>query len=299
MRKLVFVAIFTLLTTYLNAQELKCNVQVNSQQITGSEKAVFDKMQQALFEFMNQTHWTNDVFAENERIECTFLLSLSERIGTSEFKGTLQIQAKRPVYDSNYNTTIFSFLDKDIHFTFEQFQQLVFSETNYQSELTSIFAFYAYYVIGLDYDTFGEEAGNEHLRKAMTVVNSAQTSAFSGWKAGDSDQNRYWLVNNYLNPQFKYLRKAMYTYHRLGLDQMSSKLEEGRAQIADAIVGLEKVHSRNPGSLNMNVFFTSKADEVVNIFTEATPQEKTRVVPVLNRIDAGNQTKYQKILKGK
>ena len=298
MTRLLIIAVFFCVFFAANGQELKCNIQVNSQQIQGSEKAVFQKMQQGLNEFVNQTKWTDDVFAQNEKIECTFQLMLNDRIGTDVFSGTLQIQAKRPVYGTNYSTTLFSHVDKNVKFKFEQFEQLQFSETAYQSELTSLFGFYIYYILGLDYDSFSIEGGSEYFRKALTVVNVAQVSDSKGWKSNE-EENRYWLVDNHLNSRFKQLRKTSYEYHRLGLDVMADDIENGRKQIADALVALETVHARNPNSFNMNVFFTGKVQEIVNIFSKSDVQEKNRVVQVLNRIDAGNQQKYNQILKNK
>lgn len=300
MRKFILSIISVLFVVFVSAQELKCTVTINSQQIQGSEKSVFQKMQQVLNEFMNQTKWTEDVFGVNEKIECSFLLNLSERVGTDIFKGTLQIQAKRPVYNTNYSTTIFSHMDKNINFKFEQFQNLQFSETSYQSELTSLFGFYAYYILGLDYDSFSMEGGSEYFRKALAVVNAAQASESQGWKAQEkSNENRYWLIDNTLNSRFKQMRKTYYEYHRLGLDVMSEDVINGRRQIMTSLTDLDKVHSRVPNSFNMNVFFTAKAPEIVNIFTEADQQEKTTLVPVLNRINAANIQQYSKITNKK
>jgi hypothetical protein len=300
MYKIGAILIFISLTFFGFSQELKCTVQINSQQIQGSEKAVFQKMQQSLIEFMNQTKWTDEVFGANEKIECSFLLNLTERIGTDVFKGTLQIQAKRPVYNTNYSTTIFSHMDKNINFKFEQFEQLQFSEMAYQSELTALFGFYAYYILGLDYDSFSLEGGSDSFRKALSVVNVAQVSEAKGWKAQEnSKENRFWLLENHMNSRFKQLRKTNYEYHRLGLDVMQKDPEGGRKVIADAIVALEKVHLRNPNSYNMNVFFTGKVQELVNIFSASDVQQKGRVVQVLNKIDAGNMQQYNKIMKSK
>jgi hypothetical protein len=298
MKKLIFIVFLSLAHIVADGQELNCTVQVNAQQIQGVDRALFTKMQQSIFEFLNQQRWTGDTYQQHERIECSFLFNISEMLSQTEFKGTLTIQSRRPVYGTNYNTTVFTHNDKDIHFKFEQFEALVYSETTYASSLTAILGFYANFILGLDYDTFSPEGGSEYFRKALSVVNTAQSASERGWKSSEQgENNRYWLIENHLNAPFKPLRACLYQYHRLGLDVMSTKPEEGRTQILEALKQMEKVHVRVPLAFNTQVFFTTKVDEIVNVFSESTPQEKGEVVQMLNRIDPSNQNKYLKIMK--
>ncbi|MBL4625838.1 MAG: DUF4835 family protein [Flavobacteriales bacterium] len=301
MRKISAVLVlFFLLGIIGSAQELNCTVQVSSQQIQGTNKDVFTAMQQKIFEFMNTTKWTNEVFTQNERIEVSILINLSDQLSTDEFKGTLQISVRRPVYGSTYNTTIFTYKDNNFNIKFQQFEPLVYAENTNTSNLTSILAFYANYAIAMDYETFSPKGGDVYLRKALAIVNSAQSLPAKGWKAFDGTRNRYWLIENYLNKsQFAPLRNCMYQYHREGFDKMHDDAEQGRAKITEALLGLEKLHQNYPNSFNVQQFFNAKVDEIVKVYSKAKPDEKARIVSLLNKIDPGHQSKYQKILKSK
>jgi hypothetical protein len=276
-------------------QELNCQVQVLSNQIAGTDKRVFESMQTAIFEFMNTRKWTNETFKIEERIDCSILINLTEKIGTDEFKGTLQIQARRPVYKTSYNTALLNFNDNDITFKYLESQPLEFVENTYTSNLTSILGFYAYYLIGLDYDSFSLNGGTPYLQKALAVVNNSQSSGYQGWKAFDSNKNRYWLVNNMLDATFVSLRECMYNFHRKGLDVMYDNKENGRAAILQSLQDLKNVHQVKPLSFSLQVFFIAKADEIVNVFCGAYSDEKVKVVTLLNEIDPTNSNKYTKI----
>lgn len=278
------------------SQELNCTVEILTQQVQ-SDKTVFEKMQKSVYEFMNNTKWTGDEFGNEERIECSILINISERIGSDEFKATMQIQSRRPVFGSSYATTILNHNDNDIQFKYAQFDQLTFSESTYQSEITSLLAFYAYMILGYDYDTFELNGGNPYFQKALAVVNTAQSSPFgTGWQSFKSNKNRYWLVNNHLDQVFKPLRNCMYTYHRLGLDVFHERQQDARQEIANAIDLLVSIHSARPNSYNMQVFFVAKFDELVKMFTPAPQEQKAKVVEVLQKLDPGHTAKYQSIL---
>ncbi len=266
MRKLVILLFIIGAFKTSFAQELNCQVQVLSSQIAGTDKRVFESMQTAIFEFMNTRKWTNETFKIEERIDCSILINITEKIGTDEFRGTLQIQARRPVYKTSYNTALLNFNDNDITFKYLESQPLEFVENTYTSNLTSILGFYAYYVIGLDYDSFSLNGGTPYLQKALAVVNNSQSSGYQGWKAFDSNKNRYWLVNNMLDATFVSLRECMYNYHRKGLDVMADNKESGRAVILESLQELKKVHQVKPLSFSLQVFFIAKADEIVNVF---------------------------------
>jgi hypothetical protein len=300
MRKIVLVLFLFCLGISLFAQELNCTVQVSSQQIQGTNKDVFTAMQQKVFEFMNTTKWTNEVFTLDERIEVSILINLSEQVSTDEFKGSFQISVRRPVFGSTYNTTIFTYKDNDFNIKFQQFEPLVYAENTNTSNLTSILAFYANYAIAMDYETFAPKGGDVYLRKSLAIVNSAQSLSAKGWKAFDGTKNRYWLIENYLNKsQFSPLRDCMYRYHREGFDKMHDDADAGRAKITEALLGLEKLHTNYPNSFNVQQFFNAKVDEIVKVYSKAKSDEKARIVSLLNKIDPGHQSKYQKILKSK
>lgn len=299
MNKLIlFLFIISIPTIW--AQELNCKVQVLTQQISGTDKQVFETLQTAIFEFMNNRKWTNETFKTEERIDCSLIINITERVSTDEFKANLKVQSRRPVFKSSYNSVLLDYTEspKETEFTFKYIenQALDFSENTYTSNLTSVLGFYAYLIIGLDYDSFSLNGGTPYLQKALSVVNNAQNSPDIGWKAFKSDKNRYWLINNMLDASFVPLRECIYNYHRNGLDVLVDNKESGRAAILESIESLKKVHQAKPASFNVEVFFNAKSDEIVNIFSGAFPDEKSKIVPILNEIDPLNSNKYQKIL---
>ena len=247
---------------------------------------------------MNNRKWTNETFKTEERIDCSILINMTDKISSDEFKGTLQIQSRRPVFKSSYNSVLLNYNDNDVTFKYQENQPLDFVETSYTSNLTSILAYYAYLMIGLDYDSFSLNGGTPYFQKCLAVVNNAQNSGNTGWKAFDSDKNRYWIINNMLDASFTSLRECMYTYHRKGLDAMADNKEAGRAVIMESIQSLKKVHQIKPLSFSLQVFFIAKADELVNIFSGGFSDEKAKIVNLLNEIDPTNSNKYTKINAG-
>lgn len=278
------------------AQELNCTVQILAPQLqNSSDKKILQTLQQAAFEFMNNRKWTNDVFKQDERIECSVVISILEKPSADEFKGTIQVQARRPVYKSAYNSLLLNILDKNLSFKYIEYQPLEFSESSSLSNLTSILAYYAYIIIGTDYDSFSLEGGSAYFQKAQTIVSNAQTVNEKGWKSFEDNQNRYWIVENIQSSIFKPMRECIYKYHRLGFDAMSDDLVTGRAAVLQSLQLLKKVHEIKPSSYSMQLFFLAKADEVVNLFSLAEPVEKIKVMELLNEVDPANSTKYNKI----
>lgn len=283
-------------------QELLCNVQIVTQQIQGTNKQVFQTMQNVIYEFMNNTSWTNHVFDMDERIECNMVFNLKEMIGADEFKGSLQVQATRPVYNSSYNTITFFYMDEDLHFTYEEFQPLEFSLSGHdQSNLTSLLAFYAYIILGLDYDSYAANGGVPFFENAEKIVTNAQNAIHSGWRAMDDQKrhNRYWLINNILSPEFSPAREFYYSYHRLGLDKMESKPAEGRSDILNSIRLLQKLYRNKPDPFMhfLEVIYDTKSNEFANIFSEGPPEERNRAYAILTEINPANKNKYDQILK--
>jgi hypothetical protein len=280
------------------AQELRCNISISAQKIQGANKSVFETMQSDLYEFMNNRKWTDQKFAMDERIECNIFINLDEQISSDEFKGTIQVQCRRPVFNSSYETTLLNLKDNDFQAKYIEYQTLEFNETSNKDNLTNILAYYAYIVLGMDYDSFSPEGGTEFFQKALSIVNNSQNAPEKGWKAFESDRNRYWLVENILNKSYSGFRSCIYQYHRLGLDVMSDKAPEGRAAIAESLKSIQKVFRTRPSLYILQVFFDAKADELVNVFTgNSFPDERNRVSVILNECDPSNGTKYEKILK--
>ena len=280
------------------SQELRCNISISAQKIQGANKTVFETMQSDLYEFMNNRKWTDQKFAMDERIECNFFINLEEQISSDEFKGTIQIQLRRPVFGASYETILLNLKDNDFQAKYVEYQTLEFNETSNKDNLTNILAFYAYVVLGMDYDSFSPEGGTEYFQKALTIINNSQNNREKGWKAYESERNRYWLIENILNKSYAGFRSCTYQYHRLGLDLMAEKAPEGRGAIAESLKSIQKVFRARPSLYILQVFFDAKSDELVNIFSgNSFPDERSRVSVILNECDPSNGTKYEKILK--
>ena len=297
--KHVLVSIIFLLSFFsASAQELNCQVEINYTSIGGTVyKQVFDQMQRSVVEFMNNTKWTNDQFTAAEKIECNILIIVTNTISADEYSGTIQITSRRPVYNSSYYTQLLNIEDEEFRFKFQQYTQLEFNINSFQNNLTSVLQYYAYVVIASDYDSFSPLGGTQYWQKAQLIVQNAQNAVEPGWKqiATKGDRNRYWLVENQLQPAFKGIRDCNYMYSRKGLDLMYKNQEEARAEILKALELLLPVYRARLVSYNMQVFFNSKRDEIINIFKSATPEEKAKVMELLGTIDPAGTTKYQKI----
>lgn len=284
----------------LLSQELNCNVQISAQKIQGSNRQVFETMQRDIYEFMNNSVWTNNVFSYAERIDCNMLINLTEQLSADEFRGTIQIQLRRPVFNTTYNSTMLNFVDNNFQFRYVEFQPLEFDPNSYRSSLVSVLAYYAYVILGIDYDSFSPDGGTEFYRIAEKIVTNAQNASEPGWKPydGSRNRNRYWLIKNLLDDEYKGVRRFIYDYDRNGLDRMESSMPEARTNIVESLRHLQGVYRNRPDPYMylIQIILESKSDELVNIFSSAFPEEKARVVEILNEIDPGNKTKYQKIL---
>jgi len=279
------------------AQELRCNISIQHQRIQGANRTMFETMQSDLYEFMNNRKWTDHQYAMDERIECNMFINLEEQISSNEFKGSIQVQLRRPVFNSSYETILLNIKDNDFQAKYIEYQTLEFNETSNKDNLTNILAYYAYIILGMDYDSFTPEGGTEYFQKAQTIVNNSQNAREKGWKAFESERNRYWLVENILNKSYSGFRSCTYQYHRQGLDLMADKAPEGRGVIAESLKSIQKVFRARPSLYILQVFFDAKSDELVNVFSNSFPDEKNRVSVILNECDPSNGSKYEKILK--
>ncbi len=287
--------LFLVFMTEVKAQEFICNVEVNTQQVQGTDKKVYESLKNAIYEFMNNRSWTSYKYKMGERIECSMLISITERMGTDEFKATLSLALRRPVFNSSYTSILFNYIDKDFQFKYVEFQPLDFYENTYTSELTSVLAFYAYVFIGLDFDSFTLNGGAPFFQIAQNIVNSAQNSNVRGWKSFDGLQNRYWLAENLTNPSYEPLHKFLYEYHRRGLDLMYDNPDVGRANILSSLKYLQEVKKVRPGLFLLQLLVDAKREELVNIFSEGTSIEKTAAFNILKEVDPANTSTYQKI----
>ncbi len=281
----------------LEAQELSCQVNINTEQIQGTaNKQIFDQMQKSIFEFMNNTKWTNDNFGPQERIECSILIIIKSASGTDDYQGSIQVTARRPVYKSGYYSQILNIEDDEFSFKYQQFTQLEFNINTFQNNITSVLAYYAFVVLATDYDSFSPLGGTVYWKKAQEIVNQAQITRENAWSSNASGQkNRYWVIENTLQPAYKGIRDCMYAYCMNGLDVMYQKPEDGRSEVYKALELLKPVAQSRVGSYVMMVFFNAKRDEIINIFKSASPEEKTKVMELLAILDPTGTTRYQKI----
>lgn len=296
-RKYIFGLLLIILSQATKAQDLNCKVQIITQQLATTDKSIFIEMEKSIFEFINNTKWTTDIIQINERIECNLIINVKEQLGIDEFKATAQIQSSRPVFNTSYNSTLFNYMDEDWTFKYIINQPLEFNENDARSNLTSLIAYYVYIIVGLDYDSYSLFGGTTYFQKARQIVNNAQTQPGKGWKAFDGTRNRFILVDNLLDNNFKPVRETIYKYHRLGLDVMSQNIDNGRDEIKELLPKLLKLAKDRPNSMILNIFFSAKSDELVNIFSRALPSDKQAIIQTLSEIDPGNSNKYQQISK--
>jgi hypothetical protein len=276
-----------------NSQDLNARVQVVSPKIQVTNKHVFQTLETAMKDFLNGRKWAVEPILPQERIDCNFVLNITSWDGGSNFSGELQVQSSRPVFNSSYTTTLLNINDKDIDFTYTEGQTIDYTDQNFQSNISSIMAFYAYIIIGMDYDTFSKFGGSAYFLNAQNVATNAQTSSFKGWKAFDSNINRYWLAENLNNKLYAPLRAFLYDYHRNGLDMMADNASKGRKAISNLLPELSQIDRTRIGSMFPLVFFTAKSDEFVSIFSKADSQERLQAMNMLSKVDPANGIKYQ------
>lgn len=296
-KKYIFGLILLFFSLASKAQDLNCKVQIITQQLATTDKSIFIEMEKSIFEFINNTKWTTDIIQINERIECNLIINVKEQLGIDEFKATAQIQSSRPIFNSSYNSTLLNYMDEDWTFKYIINQPLEFNENDARSNLTSLIAYYVYIIVGLDYDSYSLFGGTTYFQRARQIVNNAQTQPGKGWKAFDGTRNRFILVDNLLDNNFKPVRETIYKYHRLGLDVMSQNIDNGRDEIKELLPKLLKLAKDRPNSMILNLFFSAKSDELVNIFSRAVQSDKQAIIQTLSEIDPGNSNKYQQISK--
>lgn len=281
-----------------SAQEFNCQVSVIAPQVAQAQTTVFRSMELAIKEFFNTRRFTNLNYAAAERVDLNVLLTISNQPAPDRFEGTLQVIYARPVYGTDYNSPILDLVDEQVKFNFLENTQIEFSADRYINNLSSLLGFYAYFVLGLDGDTFSPLGGADYYTQAQQVVNNAQNSGEDGWRAFESQRNRYWLLDNQLQAVFRPLRELLYDYHRQGMDTMTEDAAASRRKIAASIEKLKTVHQAKPASYNLQVIFNAKYQELVNIFKPADPAEKTKLFNTLQIIDPGHIGEYQKMMQG-
>jgi hypothetical protein len=282
------------------AQELNATVTVVTKpgiQVTTVDREVIDVLQRVIEEFINNTKWTNELFEINERVKSSFQLTINEIPSTGYYRASLLINANRPVFNASISSTMINFKDDFVEFPFSRDQIMQYSDNQFRDNLTSTFAFWVYMILGYDFDSFSLEGGTKYFVKAQQIATLAQ-AAGSGWNQSDpSKRNRFYVIDNHLNPLFQPLRAAYYNYHRKGIDMLYSDIVTARKNIIDALKTLEDLQNARFGNVNLQIFTLAKREEFVNIFSKAEAGEKAEVVAILKKIDPSNGEKYDEILK--
>ncbi|WP_396183346.1 DUF4835 family protein [Flavobacterium sp.] len=293
MRKIIVVLVL-MLFGFIQAQELNCVVSVNSERVTANTQQVFKTLETSLNDFVNKTKWSSQNFNQNERIECSMFINVSE-VDNTTFTATIQIQSSRPVYNSIYSTPIFNYNDKDFTFKYVEFESLNFNPNSFDSNLVSVVAFYSYIIMALDADSFESLKGNRYLEMAQNVMSVAQTGGYKGWSQTDGLQNRYYLISDLLSNTFNPIRQAYFEYHANGLDKMADDVKLGKENLKTALLNLSVIHSVRPNAFLTRVFFDAKSDEIADIFSDGPSIQTTELVDKLNRLSPLNASKWSTI----
>jgi hypothetical protein len=295
MRKLVlfFTILFTSIT--INSQELNCLVNVNYEQVAGSNRQVFTTLEKSLTEFINQTKWTNKVVNTEERVDCAMTIIITAR-NNNTFTATLQVQSTRPIFGSSYASPVLNLKDNDFSFKYNEFDPLIYNKNSFDSNLISTIVFYAYTILGVDADTFSKYGGETELKEAQNVMLQAQQSGLSSWQNVVGKQNRYLLIDNLLSPKLKIYRNALYNYHIKGLDNFAKNKDFAKQSIEDAVLSLEGIYNKTVGNFLIRTFFDAKADEVVSVYSDGPrTRNAPRLTTTLRKISPNNNAKWRKI----
>jgi len=281
------------------AQELDFQISINSAKAQKAEPAVFESLERAIREFINTRDWIDDEFLTDERIKGSIQLTISNELSVNTFEAEIAIQATRPVYGSTYQTALLNHVDKQVTFTFEQFEPLIYTQNVFNDNLSSIISFYVYMILGLDYDTYAPLGGNPHYQLAQEIMNAIPpetAKSLGGWTSiGGNNRNRFFFLDNLLNPKVKPYRRAMYDYHRQGLDLMVSDTETGKATLLAALSSIDDVHKAYPNSMIVQMFSNTKAEEIIEIFKVAGREQKSKITQIMGRLDPSQASKYRKI----
>lgn len=300
MRSILFGFVILIGFSSAKAQELNCQVSIITDarlEVTSVEKEIFEQLKQTIYDMMNTTQWTKDKFKVEERINCNIQLQINSIPSPGTYAGSMQIQSSRPAFNSSYNTTVFNFQDDDIQFAYSRNSVLVYAPNQFRDNLTSILAFYAYFIIGMDYDSFSLKGGTPYFNEAQQIVSNAQSSSAPGWKSNETGKrNRFYLVDNVLHQLFEPLRECNYEYHRKGVDMLYDDKVKARKAMFDALSKLNKVVATRPNSVNLLNFVQAKSVEIKNLYMDAELKDKTEMVNLLKRLDPANASKYQEIL---
>ena len=293
MRKFIFI-LFLVCTTFGFSQELNCNLVINAQQTGNENVQVFKTLERQLTEFVNNTQWTSTIYKPQERIDCSMVIIIND-YNNDVFQATIQVQSSRPVFNSSYSSPVYNFNDKNFTFRYLEFENLIYNQSQFESNLVSVLAFHVFMILGLDADTFVLNGGDPFFKQAQTISNYSNQGNYKGWKMDDGQQSRFVLIDNILSPTFKEFRNVMYNYHRNGLDVMAENDKKGKEAIAKVFEDLKTMNNRRPNSFLMRVFFDAKSDEILDIFSEGPKVNVTEIKDILNRIAPTHASKWREI----
>ncbi len=306
LKRTIFILLgFCLITISVSSQELQARVSVVASRVNSTvDKKIFATLQTQLNNLMNNRKWTSDQFSPNEKIECTFILNIESIVETNVYKASLTIQAARPVYNTSYQAALINYIDQDVAFKYQEFQPVEFNENRIQgtdaavANITAIFAYYAYMIIGLDYDSFAPKGGDAYFRKAQNIVNNApEGKNVSGWRVFDGSRNRYWLNENLINTRYNILHDIIYSYYRGGMDKMFDAEAEARNNALQTLTQLQAFNKENVNTMFLQFFLQAKAQELIGIFKKGTADQKVKAVEILSEIDVVNASRYKQDLK--
>lgn len=295
MRRFFVTLLLCSMAHFLSAQELDCRITVNTDNIEGTNKDIYTELGNRLTEFMNSRRWTDAMFQNEERINCSFIITITSAAGDN-YSGNLQVQSNRPVYNSSYTTPLFNFKDENFKFTYAQADRLEFNENTYESNLMSVMAFYVNVILGLNFDSFSRCGGTKYFEKAEAIAALAQSSDDLGWQAFQSDKNRYAIISEYRDERLRKLRDVSYEYHRLGLDEMAQLAEKGRTKIYENLPYLQELNREKPFSIALRLFAESKMNEIMDMFQDATPDERKKVYDVMTAVLPTQSPKLKALL---
>ena len=295
MVRIVKICIVFLIAMQSHAQELRATVVINYDNIPGSNKQVFQTLERSLIEFVNQKKWTDKRFKQHEKIDCSFVLTLTEQTSSNEFVGTLQVQSSRPVYGSTYLSTVLNFKDNKISFRYTEYENFQYNPNGFDSNLVSVFAYYVYFILGLDADTFALNGGTAYYNTAENVVNQAQQSGYAGWMSTSSGANRFKIISDILSGTYDGYRSALYSYHIEGMDLMHTDKSNAKMNIDESLQMIKEIHNRRPNALLIRMFMDSKVDEIVEIFSGGPRFETSQLKEDLSKMSPNNLSKWDAI----
>ncbi|MGL2964685.1 DUF4835 family protein [Flavobacterium sp. RSB2_4_14] len=286
--------LFLFFVGLIQAQQLNCTVQVNTEKLAMTNDQIFKTLEKAIGEFVNKTDWTGEVYKQNEKINCSMVIIVNS-YASNQFTASIQVQSTRPIFNSTYASPVFNYNDTDFSFNYVEFQNLIFNPSTYDNNLLSVLAFYSYMIIGFDADTYALNGGTNYFQTANEILTVAQQGGYKGWSQADGNQNRYFLITDLLSGTFDAFRQAMYTYHREGLDNMNSDLEASKNKVIESINILSSLYSVRPNAFLTRVFFDAKSDEIISILSGGPKISLSKTVDTLNKISPLNSSKWATI----